>query len=177
MQTLYTAIATSTGGRDGRAVSSDNILDVKLATPKELGGAGGAATNPEQLFAAGYSACFIGALKFVASQTKRKIPDDASITAHVGIGQIPGGFGLDIDLHVSLPGLEQADAQSLVDAAHQVCPYSNATRGNVDVRMASCSDRSPGATTKFGAVLRHCAWQPDRSPQPFRQCCGCRHFL
>lgn len=94
MQTLYTAIATSTGGRDGRAISSDNVLDVKLATPKELGGAGGAATNPEQLFAAGYSACFIGALKFVASQTKRKIPDDASITAHVGIGQIPGGFGL-----------------------------------------------------------------------------------
>jgi Ohr subfamily peroxiredoxin len=135
MQTLYTAIATSTGGRDGRAISSDNVLDVKLATPKELGGAGGAATNPEQLFAAGYSACFIGALKFVASQTKRKIPDDASITAHVGIGQIPGGFGLDIDLHISLPGLEQADAQSLVDAAHQVCPYSNATRGNVDVRL------------------------------------------
>ena len=135
MQTLYTAIATSTGGRDGRAVSSDNILDVKLATPKELGGAGGAATNPEQLFAAGYSACFIGALKFVASQTKRKIPDDASITAHVGIGQIPGGFGLDIDLHISLPSLEQADAQSLVEAAHQVCPYSNATRGNVEVRL------------------------------------------
>lgn len=98
MQTLYTAVATATGGRDGRAVSSDNILDVKLSTPKELGGAGGQATNPEQLFAAGYSACFIGALKFVASQTKRKIPDDASITAHVGIGQIPGGFGLDIDL-------------------------------------------------------------------------------
>jgi Ohr subfamily peroxiredoxin len=112
MQTLYTAVATSTGGRDGRAVSSDNILDVKLSTPKELGGAGGQATNPEQLFAAGYSACFIGALKFVASQTKRKIPDDASITAHVGIGQIPGGFGLDIDLHISLPGLAQDDAQS-----------------------------------------------------------------
>ncbi|MBT9266988.1 organic hydroperoxide resistance protein [Pseudomonas sp. MG-9] len=135
MQTLYTAIATSTDGRDGRAISSDNVLDVKLATPKELGGAGGAATNPEQLFAAGYSACFIGALKFVASQTKRKIPDGASITAHVGIGQIPGGFGLDIDLHISLPGLEQADAQSLVEAAHQVCPYSNATRGNVDVHL------------------------------------------
>lgn len=107
MQTLYTAVATATGGRDGRAVSNDNILDVKLSTPKELGGAGGQATNPEQLFAAGYSACFIGALKFVASQTKRKIPDDASITAHVGIGQIPGGFGLDIDLHISLPGLAQ----------------------------------------------------------------------
>ncbi|MGV8921297.1 MAG: organic hydroperoxide resistance protein [Pseudomonas sp.] len=135
MNTLYTAVATATGGRDGRAVSSDKILDVKLTTPKELGGAGGEGTNPEQLFAAGYSACFIGALKFVASQTKGTIPADASITAHVGIGQIPGGFGLDIDLHISLPGLEQAAAQALVDAAHQVCPYSNATRGNVDVRL------------------------------------------
>ena len=135
MNVLYTAVATATGGRDGRAVSSDKILDVKLTTPKELGGAGGEATNPEQLFAAGYSACFIGALKFVASQSKRSIPADASITAHVGIGLIPGGFGLDIDLHISLPGLEQADAQALVDAAHQVCPYSNATRGNVDVRL------------------------------------------
>ena len=133
MKALYTAVATATGGRDGRAVSSDKILDVKLATPKELGGAGGEATNPEQLFAAGYSACFIGALKFVAGQSKRSIPADASITAHVGIGQIPGGFGLDIDLHISLPGLEQADAQALVDAAHQVCPYSNATRGNIAV--------------------------------------------
>jgi Ohr subfamily peroxiredoxin len=132
---LYTAHATATGGRTGVASSSDGALKVDLSTPKELGGAGGAGTNPEQLFAAGYSACFIGALKFVASQTKRKIPDDASITAHVGIGQIPGGFGLDIDLHISLPGLEQADAQALVDAAHQVCPYSNATRGNVDVRL------------------------------------------
>jgi len=135
MQTLYTAVATATGGRDGRAVSDNGILDVKLATPKELGGAGGEATNPEQLFAAGYSACFIGALKFVASQNKASIPADASITAHVGIGQIPGGFGLDIDLNISLPGLEQAAAQALVDAAHQVCPYSNATRGNVDVRL------------------------------------------
>jgi Ohr subfamily peroxiredoxin len=135
MQALYTAVATATGGRDGRAVSSDKILDVKLATPKELGGAGGEATNPEQLFAAGYSACFIGALKFVAAQSKRSIPADAAITAHVGIGQIPDGFGLDIDLHISLPGLEQADAQALVDAAHKVCPYSNATRGNVDVRL------------------------------------------
>jgi osmotically inducible protein OsmC len=135
MDTLYTAVSTATGGRDGRAVSSDKVLDVKLSTPKELGGAGGDGTNPEQLFAAGYSACFIGALKFVASQTKASIPADAAITAHVGIGQIPGGFGLDIDLHISLPGLEQAAAQALVDAAHQVCPYSNATRGNVDVRL------------------------------------------
>ncbi|AZL71355.1 organic hydroperoxide resistance protein [Pseudomonas sichuanensis] len=135
MKVLYTAVATATGGRDGRAISSDKNLDVKLTTPKELGGAGGNATNPEQLFAAGYSACFIGALKFVASQSKRSIPADASITARVGIGQIPGGFGLDIDLNINLPGLEQADAQALVEAAHQVCPYSNATRGNVDVRL------------------------------------------
>ncbi|MGE8408816.1 MAG: organic hydroperoxide resistance protein [Pseudomonas sp.] len=135
MKALYTATVTSTGGRDGRAVSSDGILDVKLATPKELGGAGGAATNPEQLFAAGYSACFIGALKFVAAQGKRALPADATITAEVGIGQIEGGFGLDIDLRISLPGLEQSDAQALVDAAHKVCPYSNATRGNVDVRL------------------------------------------
>lgn len=135
MNVLYTATATATGGRDGRAVSSDKILDVALATPKELGGAGGEATNPEQLFAAGYSACFIGALKFVAGQDKRSIPADTSITAQVGIGQIPGGFGLDIDLNINLPGLEQADADALVEAAHQVCPYSNATRGNVDVRL------------------------------------------
>ncbi|WP_085728609.1 organic hydroperoxide resistance protein [Pseudomonas sp. R37(2017)] len=135
MKVLYTAVATATGGRDGRAISSDNNLDVKLSTPKELGGAGGDATNPEQLFAAGYSACFIGALKFVASQSKRSIPADASITARVGIGQVPGGFGLDIELNINLPGLEQADAQALVEAAHQVCPYSNATRGNVDVRL------------------------------------------
>lgn len=135
MKTLYTATVTATGGRDGRAVSSDNILDVKLATPKELGGAGGAATNPEQLFAAGYSACFIGALKFVAGQTKAALPADTAITAEVGIGQIEGGFGLDIDLRISLPGLEQSAAQALVDAAHKVCPYSNATRGNVDVRL------------------------------------------
>ncbi|WP_213876442.1 organic hydroperoxide resistance protein [Pseudomonas sp. dw_358] len=135
MQVLYTASATSTGGRDGHAVSSDNVLDVKLATPKELGGAGGAATNPEQLFAAGYSACFIGALKFVAGQQKQAIPTSTAITAEVGIGQIEGGFGLDIDLRISLPGLEQATAQALVEAAHQVCPYSNATRGNVDVRL------------------------------------------
>lgn len=135
MNVLYTAVATATGGRDGRAVSSDKILDVKLATPKELGGAGGEATNPEQLFAAGYSACFIGALKFVAGQQKRSIPADASITAKVGIGQIPAGFGLDIDLEINLPGLDKAEAQALVEAAHQVCPYSNATRGNVDVRL------------------------------------------
>ncbi|MGF6591326.1 organic hydroperoxide resistance protein [Pseudomonas sp. 2835] len=132
---LYIAQATSTGGRDGGSRSSDGKLEVKLSTPKELGGAGGDGTNPEQLFAAGYSACFIGALKFVAGQQKKALPADSSITAKVGIGQIPGGFGLDIDLNINLPGLDQAEAQALVDAAHQVCPYSNATRGNVDVRL------------------------------------------
>ncbi|WP_332821877.1 organic hydroperoxide resistance protein [Pseudomonas sp.] len=135
IKALYTATATATGGRDGRAVSSDGILDVKLTTPRELGGQGGAATNPEQLFAAGYSACFIGALKFVAGQKKLALPADTSITGKVGIGQIPGGFGLEVELDVSLPGLEQAAADELVAAAHQVCPYSNATRGNIEVRL------------------------------------------
>lgn len=132
---LYTASVTTTGGRDGRAVSSDGVLDVKLTTPRELGGQGGEATNPEQLFAAGYSACFIGALKFVASQQKQTLPADTSITAQIGIGQIPGGFGLEAELQISLPGLDRELAQQLVDAAHQVCPYSNATRGNIDVRL------------------------------------------
>lgn len=135
MNVLYTAVATSTGGRDGRAISDDGILDVKLSKPKELGGAGGKATNPEQLFAAGYSACFIGALKFVAGQTLRSLPADTLVTASVGIGPIAHGFGLDIDLHIHLPALELADAQALVDGAHRMCPYSNATRGNVEVRL------------------------------------------
>ena len=132
---LYPATATATGGRDGRAVSSDGMLDVKLSTPRELGGQGGDGTNPEQLFAAGYSACFIGALKFVAGQQKQQLPADTSITGQVGIGQIPGGFGLEVQLNVSLPGLDQAVAEQLTEAAHQVCPYSNATRGNIDVRL------------------------------------------
>ncbi len=135
IKALYTATATATGGRDGRAVSSDGILDVKLSTPRELGGAGGEATNPEQLFAAGYSACFIGAIKFVASQSKKQIPADASITGKVGIGKIPGGFGLEVELNINLPGLDQAEAEDLVAKAHQVCPYSNATRGNIEVRL------------------------------------------
>ena len=132
---LYQAKATATGGRDGRAVSSDGILDVKLTTPTNLGGAGGAGTNPEQLFAAGYSACFIGAMKFVASQDKITLPADTAITGLVGIGQIPGGFGIEVELQISLPGMDKAAAQVLVDKAHHVCPYSNATRGNVDVTL------------------------------------------
>ncbi|MEN0107753.1 MAG: organic hydroperoxide resistance protein [Pseudomonas sp.] len=135
IKALYTATATATGGRDGRAVSSDGILDVKLTTPRELGGQGGEATNPEQLFAAGYSACFIGALKFVAGQQKKQLPADSSITGKVGIGQIPGGFGLEVELNISLPGFDRAEAQALVDAAHLVCPYSNATRGNIQVTL------------------------------------------
>ena len=132
---LYTAHAKATGGRDGRAVSSDGVLDVKLATPRELGGAGGVGTNPEQLFAAGYSACFIGAMKFVAGRDKIQIPADSSIDGSVGIGQIPNGFGIEVTLKVSLPGMPRADAETLVQKAHVVCPYSNATRGNIDVRL------------------------------------------
>ena len=134
LKPLYTATATATGGRDGRAVSSDNVLDVKLSTPRELGGQGGDGTNPEQLFAAGYSACFIGALKFVAGQQKQPLPAETTVTGNVGIGQIPGGFGLEVELNVSLPGLEQTAAEQLTEAAHKVCPYSNATRGNIEVR-------------------------------------------
>ena len=133
---LYQAQATATGGRDGRAVSSDGVLDVKLTTSKELGGAGGAATNPEQLFAAGYSACFMGAMKFVAMQQKKSFPADATVTGKVGIGPIPAGFGIEVDLAVSLPGMDRAEAEALVEAAHKVCPYSNATRGNIDVRLS-----------------------------------------
>lgn len=133
---LYRATARATGGRDGQAVSSDEQLIVKLSTPKELGGAGGPGTNPEQLFAAGYSACFIGALKFVAARDKVRIPQDVSVQAQVGIGPIPTGFAIEVDLQVSLPGVERDVAQKLVDAAHVVCPYSNATRGNVDVRLS-----------------------------------------
>ncbi|MFC0047362.1 organic hydroperoxide resistance protein [Rheinheimera tilapiae] len=135
MQVIYKAVVTSTSGRDGRAVSSDNNLDVKLSTPRELGGAGGAATNPEQLFAAGYSACFLSALKYVAGQSKIVIPADANIRAEVGIGQIPGGFGLDVELFIDLPGVAADVANDLVQKAHQVCPYSNATRNSLQVRL------------------------------------------
>ena len=132
---LYTAQATSTGGRTGTSRSSDGVLDLTLTTPRELGGAGGVGTNPEQLFAAGYSACFIGALKAVAAKQKIKLPDDVSITADVGIGPIPAGFGIQVAMSITIPGFEGAAAQALVDAAHQVCPYSNATRSNVDVTL------------------------------------------
>ncbi|HEY0296515.1 MAG TPA: organic hydroperoxide resistance protein [Bordetella sp.] len=132
---LYRAQAQATGGRDGRAVSSDNVLDVKLTTPRELGGAGDKGTNPEQLFAAGYSACFLGAMKFVAMHDKIAIPSDVSVQGNVGIGPLPTGFGIEVELKISLPGMDHAAAQALVDKAHIVCPYSNATRGNIDVTL------------------------------------------
>jgi Ohr subfamily peroxiredoxin len=132
---LYTATAKATGGREGKAVSSDGVLDVKLTTPKELGGAGAVGTNPEQLFAAGYAACFIGAMKFVAGRDKIALPADVSVEGNVGIGPIPTGFAIQVELKIALPGLDRAAAQQLVDAAHIVCPYSNATRGNVDVTL------------------------------------------
>ena len=132
---LYTAEAVATGGREGRAVSSDKALDVQLSTPRELGGAGGPGTNPEQLFAAGYSACFLGALKFVAAQEKVSLPAAAQINGKVGIGPIPTGFGIQVELKINLPGLPAEQARALVDKAHVVCPYSNATRGNIDVAL------------------------------------------
>jgi len=137
MKIAYTTTATATGGRDGSARTADGTLDVKLSTPKELGGAGGAGTNPEQLFACGYSACFLGALKFVAGKEKVAVPADASVTATVGIGPRDDGtgFGIDVDLAIKLPGLDRAKAEDLVAKAHVVCPYSHATRGNIDVRL------------------------------------------
>ena len=130
---LYTAHATSTGGREGTSKSSDGVLDVKLTTPKELGGNGAIGTNPEQMFAAGYSACFVGAMKHVAMMDKITLPDDTSIKAEVGIGPIPAGFGIQVAMTVTIPGMERAAAEKLVQAAHAVCPNSNATRGNIDV--------------------------------------------
>ena len=132
---LYTATATATGGRTGKAESSTGALKVDLSTPTALGGAGGLGTNPEELFAAGYSACFIGAMKAVGAGQKIKVPDDASITSEVGIGPIPGGFGIQVAMRISLPGMERDAAEALVAAAHKVCPYSNATRGNIDVTL------------------------------------------
>ncbi|OZA20819.1 MAG: organic hydroperoxide resistance protein [Novosphingobium sp. 17-62-19] len=136
MNILYRTEASATGGRTGHAATTDGSFAVNLATPKALGGAGGEGTNPEQLFAAGYSACFLGALKFVAGQRKVKLPESASVTASVGIGPRDDGqgFGLAVALSVSLPGIDPVVGQQLVDQAHIVCPYSHATRGNLDIR-------------------------------------------
>jgi osmotically inducible protein OsmC len=138
MSILYTTKATATGGRDGRAASEDGRLAVTLSTPKELGGNGAEGTNPEQLFAAGYSACFLGAIKYVASQKKVKLSEETAVTATVGIGPRDDGkgFGLAVALAVTLPGVDAGQAREIVDGAHIVCPYSEATRSNLDVRIS-----------------------------------------
>ena len=128
---LYTAHAHTTGGRDGASRTDDGRLDVKLSSP----GTAGTGTNPEQLFAAGYSACFIGAMKAVAGMQKITLPADLAIDASVDLGKVGQGYGIAVRLNISLPGMDRAAAQALVDAAHQVCPYSNATRGNIDVTL------------------------------------------
>ena len=132
---LYTAEATATGGREGKVFSSDKSIELNLTTPKELGGNGNFGANPEQLFAAGYSACFVGALKLVARNAKVKLPEDVSITGKVEIGPIPNGFGISAELNISLPEIDRETALSLIEQAHKVCPYSNATRGNIEVKL------------------------------------------
>ena len=135
---LYTAQATSTGGRTGTTESSDGAIKLSLVTPKELGGPGGVGANPEALFASGYSACFIGAMKAVAARQKISLPAEVSVKAEVAIGPMTGkegAFGITVAMAISVPGMDKAAAEKLVAAAHEVCPYSNATRGNVDVTL------------------------------------------
>lgn len=133
---VYTAHAVTSGGREGRSITSDGKINMKMVKPRELGGpveSDGA--NPEQLFAMGYSACFLGAIKHVANQIKLNVPDNASINGIVNLGTVPGGFGLSVELKISLPGMQPKIAQDLIDKAHKVCPYSNATRDNIDVKL------------------------------------------
>jgi Ohr subfamily peroxiredoxin len=133
---LYTAHATAHGGRTGKVQSSDKVVDLPLSMPKELGGAGGASTNPEQLFAAGYAACFESALRLVAGKAGKKLGPEAGISAAVTIGKTPdGGFGLAVELKGILPGISREEAEKLMHDAHEVCPYSRATRGNIDVKL------------------------------------------
>jgi osmotically inducible protein OsmC len=133
---IYKTSATSTGGRTGTSKLDDGTMDVTLTTPKEMGGAGGAGTNPEQLFAMGYSACFLGALKAVGRMQKVAVPEDATVQATIGFGQrTEGGYGITADLKINIPGMDRDTATKLVEAAHQVCPYSNATRNNVNVGL------------------------------------------
>ena len=132
---LYTAYAEATGGREGAVKSDDGALDIALTTPKELGGAGTFGVNPEQMFAAGYAACFIGALKVVSGQEKVKLPEGTRIAGEVGIGPITGGYNIAVTLNIDLPGLQAEVANDLIAKAHEVCPYSNATRGNVEVEL------------------------------------------
>jgi Ohr subfamily peroxiredoxin len=136
IEPLYVARVHASGGRDGAAAADDGRLSVKLSTPKPLGGPGGDGTNPEQLFAAGYAACFLSALKFVAARDKVAAPANAAIDSAVGIGRVPSGFGLNVEMKISLPGLAPAVADRLIAEADKVCPYSNATRGNIEVRLS-----------------------------------------
>lgn len=134
----YVARAHTTGGRTGTSATDDGRLSVTLDTPSEIGGNGGPGTNPEQLFAVGYSACFLGALKAVARGDKVSIPDEATVDAEVSFGDNANGpgFAIAVDMRITLPGVERSTAESLVEKAHQICPYSNATRGNVDVNLS-----------------------------------------
>lgn len=133
---IYKTSATATGGRDGSAKSDDGSVDVKLVVPREMGGPGGVGANPEKLFAAGYSACFLGAMKAMSGKVGVRVPADATVTAEIGFGpRSEGGYGITADLTISMPGIDKADAEKLVHAAHEVCPYSNATRNNVDVGL------------------------------------------
>ena len=133
---IYKTSATATGGRDGAARSEDGAVDVKLVVPKEMGGPGGVGADPEKLFAAGYSACFLGAMKAISGKAGVKVPADATVKAEIGFGpRSEGGYGITADLLVTLPGVDRADGERLMAAAHEVCPYSNATRGNVEVGL------------------------------------------
>jgi Ohr subfamily peroxiredoxin len=138
MKVLYTSpLVTSTGGREGSSKSADGVLDIKLTTPKELGGAGGTGLNPEMLYAAGHSACFLGALKFVAGKEKIHLPADTTVAGQVSIGPRDdgAGFGLEVALTITAPGLDKAVVEDLVAKAHVVCPYSHATKGNIPVTL------------------------------------------
>ena len=143
MKPLYTAVATAHGGREGRTRSDDAKIDLPLSMPKELGGGGGAGTNPEQLFAAGYSACFESALRLVARTQKKTLPAETSMTARVTIGSEGPAFLLAVELHGHLPGISQEDAAGLMATAHQVCPYSAATRGNIEVKLFANEEPLP----------------------------------
>ena len=132
---LYRAQVKATAGRDTRAVSSDGVLDLIVTMPRDLGGTNGRGTNPEQLFAASYAACFLGMMRLVAGREGIALPTDTEVEASVGVGPTPRGFGIEVELRICLPGLPRAEADSLVEKSHAVCPYSNATRGNVSVRL------------------------------------------
>lgn len=143
MKTVYTAIATANGRHDARATSSDGVLDLPIAVPEEMGGEGGG-TNPEQLFAAGYAACFASAIQTAAGmRDQSEAARDSSVTAHVDLGKGKTGLELAVQLHVDLPHMEHAEAEALVQRAHQGCPYSRATRGNVEVSFEVRSKSGP----------------------------------